>query len=141
MMDDRLIEKRLGWIEASCEKLRRSAKPASIETDEVQRGFAEHTLQTAIQAAIDVATLIVTARKLGEPDSTRSLFRLLALDGWVSQEQVEVWGDASSGSATSSCAGISRWTRAIVRGILETSLVEFGDFVRSIRSRMARPSH
>jgi uncharacterized protein YutE (UPF0331/DUF86 family) len=140
MMDDRLIEKRLGWIEASCEKLRRSAKPASIETDEVQRGFAEHTLQTAIQAAIDVATLIVTARKLGEPDSTRSLFRLLALDGWVSQEQVEVWRRIV-GFRNIVVRRYLEVDPAIVRGILETSLVEFGDFVRSIRSRMARPSH
>lgn len=139
-MDDRLIEKRLGWIEASCEKLRRSAKPASIETDEVQRGFAEHTLQTAIQAAIDVATLIVTARKLGEPDSTRSLFRLLALDGWVSQEQVEVWRRIV-GFRNIVVRRYLEVDPAIVRGILETSLVEFGDFVRSIRSRMARPSH
>lgn len=140
MMDDRLIEKRLGWIEASCEKLRRSAKPASIETDEVQRGFAEHTLRTAIQAAIDVATLIVTARKLGEPDSTRSLFRLLALDGWVSQEQVEVWRRIV-GFRNIVVHRYLEVDPAIVRGILETSLVEFGDFVRSIRSRMARPSH
>lgn len=139
-MDDRLIEKRLGWIEASCEKLRRSAKPASIETDEVQRGFAEHTLRTAIQAAIDVATLIVTARKLGEPDSTRSLFRLLALDGWVSQEQVEVWRRIV-GFRNIVVHRYLEVDPAIVRGILETSLVEFGDFVRSIRSRMARPSH
>ena len=140
MMDDRLIEKRLGWIEASCEKLRRSAKPASIETDEVQRGFAEHTLRTAIQAAIDVATLIVTARKLGEPDSTRSLFRLLALDGWVSQEQVEVWRRIV-GFRNIVVHRYLEVDPAIVLVILETSLVEFGDFVRSIRSRMTRPSH
>ena len=137
-MDDRLVEKRLAWIEASCERLRRLAKPASIETDEVQRGFAEHSLQVAIQAAIDVATLIVGARKLGEPDNTRSLFRLLATDGWVTAEQVETWRRIV-GFRNIVVHLYLDVDPAIVRHILETGLDEFAAFVQSIRNRMSQP--
>lgn len=58
-MDVHLIDKRLAWIEVACERLRRLAVPDRIATDELQRAFVEHTLQTAIQAAIDIAAWVL----------------------------------------------------------------------------------
>jgi hypothetical protein len=40
--------------------------------------FVEHTLQTAIQAAIDVTGHIVSDERLGEPRTNREMFDLLA---------------------------------------------------------------
>jgi len=51
-------------------------------TSKEQR-FVAHTLQTAIQAALDVASHVVAARRLGEPETNRVLFDLLAEDGWI----------------------------------------------------------
>lgn len=48
--------------------------PERIATDEVQRAFVEHTLQIAIQAAIDIAAWI-----LGEGQARRT--GLDAFDG------------------------------------------------------------
>lgn len=135
-MDVRLIEKRLAWIEAGCERLRRLAKPDRLADDEVQRAFVEHNLQTAIQAAIDIATLILGERKLGEPDSTRSMFRLLANDGWVTNEQAEVWRRIV-GFRNIVVHRYLDVDPAIVRAVLVGNLDDFGRFVRSIRDRLA----
>lgn len=135
-MDARLIEKRLAWIEAGCERLRRLAKPDRIADDEVQRAFVEHNLQTAIQAAIDIATLILGERKLGEPDSTRSMFRLLAHDGWVTNEQADVWRRIV-GFRNIVVHRYLDVDPAIVRAVLVTNLDDFGRFVRSVRDRLA----
>lgn len=51
--------------------------------------FAEHTLQIAIQAAFDVASHIVSSRRLGEPRTNRELFELLARDGWLTADLLD----------------------------------------------------
>lgn len=135
-MDSRLIEKRLAWIEAGCERLRRLAKPDRLADDEVQRAFVEHNLQTAIQAAIDIATLILGERKLGEPDSTRSMFRLLVNDGWVTNEQADVWRRIV-GFRNIVVHRYLDVDPAIVRAVLVGNLDDFGRFVRSVRDRLA----
>ena len=43
--------------------------------------FVEHTLQLAIQAALDAASHVVSDERLGEPPSNRELFTLLARAG------------------------------------------------------------
>jgi uncharacterized protein YutE (UPF0331/DUF86 family) len=48
-----------------------------------ERRFVEHTLQIAIQVALDVASHIVSDRRLGEPATNRELFDLLAADAWI----------------------------------------------------------
>ena len=46
--------------------------------------FVLHTLQIAIQAALDVASHIVSDERLGEPETNRELFDRLAQHGWLS---------------------------------------------------------
>ena len=45
--------------------------------------FVEHTLQIAVQAALDVASHIVSDERLGEPRTNRELFDLLERCAWV----------------------------------------------------------
>lgn len=135
-MEKRLIEKRLAWIEACLERLRRHARPEQIESNPLQLAFVEHTLQTAIQGAIDVAALIAGERKLGEPDATRSLFRLLAQDGWIAPDQVDVWRKII-GFRNIVVHRYLDVDPAIVRAVLESNLQDLSAFVRSIRDRLA----
>ena len=137
-MDRRLIEKRLAWIESSIERLRRHARPDKIESDPLQLAFVEHTLQTAIQAAIDVATLIVTERKLGEPDATRSLFSLLAQDGWLTATDITVWRRII-GFRNIVVHRYLDVDPAVVRSVLESNVEDLHRFVRSIRDHLNTP--
>ncbi|MFY9344660.1 MAG: DUF86 domain-containing protein [Planctomycetota bacterium] len=136
-MEKRLIEKRLAWIEACLERLRRLGKAELVETDPLQLAFVEHTLQTAIQGAIDVAALVAGARKLGEPDASRSLFQLLAQDGWLEPGQADVWRRII-GFRNIVVHRYLDVDPAIVRAVLETNLGDLSRFVRSIRDRLGR---
>ena len=83
MTDPELLAKRLALIETCVSQLRTLARPEQIARDIREQRFVEHTLQIAIQAALDVASHIVSDRRLGEPRTNRELFDLLARDGWI----------------------------------------------------------
>jgi uncharacterized protein YutE (UPF0331/DUF86 family) len=83
MTDRPLVEKRLAVIDTCVADLRRLARVDQLESDVRERRFVEHTLQIAIQAALDVASHIVSDRRLGEPATNRELFFLLERDGWI----------------------------------------------------------
>jgi uncharacterized protein YutE (UPF0331/DUF86 family) len=82
-MDEELIAKLFAHVETCVRELREVAQLDRIATDIRERRFVEHTLQIAIQAALDVASHIVSDRRLGEPATNRELFELLAADGWL----------------------------------------------------------
>ncbi len=65
MTDPELIAKKLGEIETCVGELRTLAQPDRIREDIRERRFVEHTLQLAIQAALDVASHIVSDERLG----------------------------------------------------------------------------
>jgi uncharacterized protein YutE (UPF0331/DUF86 family) len=79
--DPELVEKKLAVIETCVRELRTLARPAAIRADVRERRFVEHTLQIAIQAALDAASHIVSDERLGEPETNRALFDLLARSG------------------------------------------------------------
>ncbi len=83
MTDLELLAKKLARIETLLRELRELVDPAEIGRDLRAERFAEHTLQIAIQAALDAASHIVSDRRLGEPKTNRELFELLARDGWI----------------------------------------------------------
>lgn len=83
MTDKELIAKKLALIETCVQQLRQLARPAAIATDVREERFVEHTLQIAIQAALDVASHIVSDERLGEPRTNRELFDLLERRGWI----------------------------------------------------------
>lgn len=82
MTDPGLIAKKLTRIEGFLADLGR-IDPAGIEADVVVERFAEHTLQRAVQATIDVAAHIVADDRLGDAETNHALFYLLARHGWL----------------------------------------------------------
>lgn len=90
-MDGALVEKHLAHVVSCVDLLRRLGQPDRLSVDPVQFGFVVHTLQTAVQSAIDVAAIIASERKLGEPDNNRQLFTKLAHDGWLDARDADAW--------------------------------------------------
>ena len=86
MTDADLLEKRLAFIESCVRELRDLSRPDHIKDDVREERFVAHTLQIAIQAALDVASHIVSDGRLGEPATNRELFDLLRQAGWLSSE-------------------------------------------------------
>jgi len=80
MTDAALIQKKLAFIETCVEDIRRLSRPQELRSDRREQRFVLYTLQIAIQAALDVASHIVSDRRLGEPVRNRDLFTLLAED-------------------------------------------------------------
>lgn len=83
MTDPDLLAKRLATIDTCVRELRELARTDAIRTDVREQRFVEHTLQLAIQAALDAASHIVSDERLGEPRTNRELFTLLARAGWI----------------------------------------------------------
>lgn len=81
MTDPELVAKKLAFIETCVRELRTLARPERIADDVREERFVEHTLQLAIQAALDVGSHIVSDDRLGEPETGRDVFRLLARAG------------------------------------------------------------
>lgn len=84
MTDPELVEKKLAEIETYVRELRTLAELEKLRTDVREERFITKTLQLAIQAALDVASHIVSDERLGEPETNRGLFSLLARSGWLS---------------------------------------------------------
>lgn len=82
MTDAGLIAKRLARIETCLADLH-LVDPGAIEHDVIRERFVEHTLQIAIQAAVDVAAHIVADDHLGDPTTNHGLFDLLHRHGWI----------------------------------------------------------
>ena len=110
MTDRPLLEKRLAIIDTSLAELRRLAHVDRIDVDIREQRFVEHTLQVAIQAALDVASHIVSDRRLGEPATNRDSFLLLERDGWIISPSCEGHSPTWPGSATSSCTAMTKST-------------------------------
>lgn len=132
MNDPELVEKKLAQIETFVAQLRELADPAKIETDIREARFVEHTLQIAIQAALDVASHIVSDARLGEPESSRDLFRLIESRGWISAE-LSATLQAMTGFRNLLVHGYGEVDLRIVRDVIENQLDDLLDFVRAIR--------
>jgi uncharacterized protein YutE (UPF0331/DUF86 family) len=86
LTDWELVAKRLAQIETCVHDLRTLARPGEMRKDVREERFVEHTLQIAIQAALDVAAHIVADEHLGEARTNRELFDLLERHGWIPGE-------------------------------------------------------
>jgi len=138
-MDTSLVEKHLAHVASSVDLLRRLGQPDRLASDPVQFGFVVHTLQTAVQSAIDVAAIIASERKLGEPDTNRQLFEKLAQDGWLGAENTDVW----SRIVAFRNIVVHRYLQVdprVVRAILTDHLDDLLTFVSSIRRRLGEVS-
>lgn len=119
MTDRALVEKKLATIVSAVSDLRRLARIEALRHDVREERFIEHTLQLAMQAALDVASHIVSDQSLGEPQTNRHLFDLLARAGWL---------DATLADQLSRMAG---FRNVLVHGYDDVDLAVVEDIVRN----------
>lgn len=135
MTDPELIAKKLAVIETTVQQLRTMARPDQLADDIREQRFVEHTLQIAIQAALDAASHIVSDRRLGEPASNRELFDLLARDGWIGDDLRHELS-AMAGFRNILVHGYAEVDVAIVRDVLEHRLDDLLRYAASVRARL-----
>jgi uncharacterized protein YutE (UPF0331/DUF86 family) len=109
--------------------------PPSVETCRREQRFVEHTLQIAIQAAIDVASHIVSDRRLGEPRTNRELFDLLERDGWIDAPLAATLRNMA-GFRNVLVHGYDDVDLAVVRDVLQHHLGDLDAFVAAVRRRL-----
>jgi uncharacterized protein YutE (UPF0331/DUF86 family) len=133
--DPDLVLKKLAVIETCVRELRQLARAEGLVEDIKERRFVEHTLQLAIQAALDVASHIVSDDRLGEPRTNRELFTLLESAGWVSRDLSRTLR-AMTGFRNVLVHGYDVVDVAVVRDLLENRLGDLELFVQMIRHRL-----
>ena len=132
MTDRDLVLKKLAQIETYVAELRRLANPAALDHDVREQRFVEHTLQLAIQAALDVASHVVSDERLGEPATNRELFDLLARAGHLSPILADTLR-RMVGFRNVLVHGYDTVDLAIVRDVLEHRLDDLLAFVTALR--------
>jgi len=134
--DKELIAKKLALIETCVHQLRELARPEAIATDVREERFVEHTLQIAIQAALDVASHIVSDERLGEPRTNRELFDLLERRAWVTPALAATMR-RMVGFRNILVHGYEVVDVGIVVEIVERGLDDLIAFVAAIRARLS----
>lgn len=135
MTDKELVLKKLAVIETSVHELRTVANLELLETDIREARFIERTLQIAVQATLDVASHIVSDERLGEPETNRALFALLARSHFI---------DSALAQKLSSMAGFRNVLvhaydtiqHPIVRDIVENHLDDLLTYCAAIRTKL-----
>jgi uncharacterized protein YutE (UPF0331/DUF86 family) len=133
--DPDLVEKRLAFIETCVHELETLARPERIGQDVREERFVAHTLQLAIQAALDVASHIVSDQRLGEPATNRELFRLLRRAGWL-PEAIAGRCAAMVGLRNILVHGYLEVDPRILRDVVQRRLGDLLAFVTAIRPRL-----
>jgi uncharacterized protein YutE (UPF0331/DUF86 family) len=137
LTDADLVAKKLALIETYVRELRTLAHPEKLEVDVREERFVEHTLQIAVQAALDVASHIASDDSLGEPRTNQELFDLLSRHG-VIDEQLSRSLRAAVGFRNLLVHGYASVDKAIVRDVLENHLGDLLGFVTAVRAHIAK---
>jgi uncharacterized protein YutE (UPF0331/DUF86 family) len=135
VIDSDLIAKRLAFIETRLRDLITMARLYRVHDDLKEERFVEHTLQLAIQAALDVASHIVSDERLGEPATNRELFDRLATGGWISKEFAAKLGDMA-GFRNVLVHGYQDVDLDIVVDAARNRLEDLTVFVAAVRKRL-----
>jgi uncharacterized protein YutE (UPF0331/DUF86 family) len=133
--DKDLLAKRLALIETAIEQLRRLARPEAIRTDVREERFVEHTLQITIQAALDVASHVVSDDRLGEPETNRELFDLLAHAGWIPAPLAATLRDMV-GFRNIVVHGYQEVDLGVVEDVVRNHLGDLLEYVAAMRARL-----
>jgi len=134
MTDRELLDKKLAFIETCVSELRRLARPEMIESDVREERFVAHTLQLAIQAALDAASHIVSDLRLGEPETNRQLFELLRHELRLSADLSENL-QKMAGFRNLLVHGYQTVDRRVLRRVVEDDLDDLLAYVGLVRSR------
>jgi uncharacterized protein YutE (UPF0331/DUF86 family) len=135
LTDSELLEKKLAFIETCVRELRELARPALIGEDVREERFIAHTLQLAIQAALDAASYIVSDQRLGEPATNRQLFDLLVKAGWLPSALAPTLRNMA-GFRNVLVHGYQTIDNAILRDVAENRLVDLLAFADHVRTRL-----
>lgn len=135
MTDPALVAKKLAFVETCVRELRALARPERMADDVRERRFVEHTLQLAIQAALDVGSHIVSDERLGEPETSRDVFRLLARAGVVPTGLAEHL-ERMAGFRNVVVHLYQEVDLGIVRDVVENHLGDLLEFVETVRRRL-----
>lgn len=133
MTDLPLVEKKLAFIETCLRELRREAHLDRIAVDLRELRFVEHTLQIAIQAAMDAAAHIVSDERLGEPSTNRQLFDLLARHGILPADLATKLG-RMAGFRNILVHGYAEVDPRIVEDVVRHHLGDLDAFVLTVRT-------
>jgi uncharacterized protein YutE (UPF0331/DUF86 family) len=136
--DAELVAKKLAEIETYVRELRELAEPAAIGRDVKEQRFVLHTLQLAIQSALDAASHIVSDERLGEPERNRELFDLLATAGWIPRQLADRLGEMA-GFRNLLVHEYAAIDLAIVRDVVENRLSDLLELCAAVRDRLPRP--
>ena len=132
MTDPDLVAKKLALIETCVRQLRTMVRPEAIRQDVREQRFVEHTLQIAIQAALDVASHIVSDERLGEPETNRELFDLLARGDRLTPDLASTLRDMV-GFRNVLVHGYQEVDLGVVEDVLRNHLEDLLAFVSAIR--------
>ena len=138
MIDQPLVEKKLALIETYVRELESLARPEAVADDVREARFIEYTLQIAIQAALDIASHIVSEERLGEPETNADLFTALAKDGWIAKDLLPKLRQMA-GFRNILVHGYAEVDVEIVRHAAESDVHDLTAFVAAVRGRLGRP--
>lgn len=136
MIDSALVEKKLAFIETCVRELKELVRIDRLDSDIREQRFVQHTLQMALQAALDVSSHIVSARRLGEPETNRELFGLLFDDGWVSADLLPVL-QSMAGLRNILVHGYRRIDNGVVQDVIQNRLPDLSRYAVEIRRRLS----
>lgn len=135
MTDAELLEKKLAFIETCVRDVRELGKPERIDDDLREERFIAHTLQLAIQAALDIASHIASDERLGEPATNRQLFDLLVKADWIPQTLAPTLRNMA-GFRNVLVRGYQTVDNAILRDVASHRLDDLLAFVDYVRARL-----
>lgn len=133
-IDPGFVARNLAMIETYVREVADLARPAALGTDVREERFVEHTLEIAIQAALDVASHIVSDRRLGEPRTNRELFSLLVRGGVLPEDFADRLG-AMAGFRNVLVHGYCDLDLGVVEDVVAHRTGDLLEFVREIRRR------
>lgn len=131
-----LVYKKLAFIETCVQELKTLGRPEEVQTDIREQRFEAHTLQIAIQAALDSAALIVSGERLGEPRNNRHLFEILVQHGWIPTVLAPVLHNMV-GFRNILVHGYEAVDPAVIEKVTRDHLDDLLAFVTAIRERLA----
>jgi len=137
MTDRDLVAKKLARIVTCLHELRTMASVDRLRDDVREKRFVEHTLQIAIQSALDVASHIASDQRLGEPETNRALFQLLARTDVISTDLSHRLAEMA-GFRNVLVHGYDDVQVQIVEDVVRNHLGDLDEFVASVKRALGR---